>query len=199
MDNLTAFSRNIWLHKQLPPCMIKPECQCFEVLLTFISVDSDVDVYISQSINQIENYIYLVRVHQNKEATVSVPYNCKVSARILKKMISLINLTRKIFNGVAGNDKQCYIDFTLKSVLVSQYLNHINSYCNYIDNVIDIMLLPSSKIFIDTLRIILEIHMELLFIFEQYQRIIKFGYSYASETNFGTKNMIQLFCAENKS
>lgn len=192
------FSRNIWLHKQLPSCMTRSECQCFDVLLTFITVDSDVDVYISQTINQIENYMHLVRIHQNKEASVSIPYSIKVGARILKKMSSLINLTRKIFHGIAGNDKQCYIDFPLKSVLVSQYLNYVNSYCNYIENIIDIMLLPSSKIYIDTIRIVLEIHLELLFIFEQYQRINKFGYTYASETNFGTKNMIQLFCADNK-
>jgi hypothetical protein len=60
------------------------------------------------------------------------------------------------------------------------------------------MLLPSSKIYIDTLKVLLEIHMELLFVFEQYQRMKKFGYTFASETSFGTKNMIQLFYGENK-
>ena len=193
MDHSVLFSKNLWLHKQMPSCMTKPECQCFEVLLKYINADPNLDIYISQSIDQLEGYIYLVRIHQNKEAVIEIPYATKVSARVLKKMISFINITRKMFIGAAGNDAFCHIDFPIKSVTVLQYLGYINSYCNYVDAIIDTMLLPTSKIYVDTLRFILEIHIELLFIFEQYQRMKKFGYTFASETSFGTKNMIQLF------
>lgn len=198
MDLSNIFSKNVWLHKQLPTCMTRPECQCFEVLLKFINVDLNVDLYISQSIDQLEHYFYLVQIHQNKEAVVEVLHTTKVSAKILKKMISFINITRKNFLGVVKNDAYCYIDFPNKSVSILQYLNYINTYCIYVDSIIDTMLMPTSKIHINTLKLIIEIHMELLFIFQQYQRITKFGYTFASETNFGTKNMIQLFYCENK-
>ena len=198
MDHTVLFSKNLWLHKQIPLCMTKPECQCFEVLLKYINADLNPDDYILQSIEQIEKFIYLVRIHQNKEAVIEIPYAIKVEARILKKMISYIHISRKMFVKTSGNDTFCYIDFPIRSVQILQYLNYIDTYCNYVDTIITSMLLPSSKIYIDTLKVLLEIHMELLFVFEQYQRMKKFGYTFASETSFGTKNMIQLFYGENK-
>jgi hypothetical protein len=188
----------MWLNKQLPSCMTRPECQCFEVLLKFINIESNVDLYISQSMEQLEYYMYLVQIHQNKETVVEIPYTAKVDAKILKKMIFFMNITRKSFLDILGNDKFCYIDFPNKSVQVLQYLNYVNSYCNYVDTIIETMLLPTSKIHVNTLKMILEIHIELLFIFEQYQRLKRFGYSFSSETKYGAKNMIQLFYCENK-
>jgi hypothetical protein len=43
------------------------------------------------------------------------------------------------------------------------------------------------------LKNILEVHLELIFIFQQFQKLQKFGYTYSSETTFGSKNCIQLY------
>jgi len=89
-----------------------------------------------------------------------------------------------------------YIDFPNKSIAIPEYLQTVLLYCNYLENIIEILLNPESKINVTSLKSLLESHLELLFIFEQYLRYKKYGYTYISETNFGNINYFQLFYSD---
>ena len=172
------------IHKHFPPCMTQPECCCFELQYRSISTESEVNLYIEQTINQIELYINIAKTHLNKDAVVEIPYVSKTSADIFKKMVHSYQQTRRVFQKDIQNDKRCYIDFPNKPVQVRKYLYSISLFCDYFENIIETLLNPNSKLTISSLKTLLDSHLELLFIFEQYQRVKKLGYTYISETKF---------------
>ena len=181
------------IHKHFPPCMTQPECCCFELQDRSISTESEANLYIEQTINQIELYINIAKTHLNKDAVVEIPYASKTSADIFKKMVHSYQHTRRVFQKDIQNDKRCYIDFPNKPVQVRKYLYSISLFCDYFENIIETLLNPSSKLTISSLKTLLDSHLELLFIFEQYQRVKKLGYTYISETKSGAINYFQLF------
>ena len=176
--------------------MTKPDCNCFEIHYKNISKEFDCYTYIHQTMNQIEFYIHLCKLHLNKDSIVEMPYVSKTSAKIFRKMIHSMNVTRRNFYRNAFTEKNCYIDFPNKSIAIPEYLQTVLLYCNYLENIIEILLNPESKINVTSLKSLLESHLELLFIFEQYLRYKKYGYTYISETNFGNINYFQLFYSD---
>jgi len=190
----TASSANS-LVKQFPPCMTSPDCSCFkEISKQDIPRTSDIDSYVWQSINQVESFIRITWTHTNKDSIIEHPFfTTKVTVRLFKKIVSHIQQTRRFFLRYILEKKSCFIDFHNKSVTVSQYLQFVTAYCNYINVILDVMLHPTSKLNVSSFKSILEVHLEILFIFEQYQRMEKFGHSYSSETPAGTFNYFQLF------
>lgn len=193
MDHISNSHHETSLSQRLPVCMSKSNCYCFEELCKFEFPDVTSDCYIYQSINQIEYFIHIVTTHQNKERVIEIPITITTSALIARRMVYFINLTRRKFASKASNDRNCYIDFTEKSVSLSQYLRL--SFLQYIqtDAMLDIMFFPDSEISIISLRHILQTHLELLFIFEQYLNLKRYGYTFSTRTSFGSINHFQLF------
>ncbi len=192
MEVSRLLMRDTTIHKYFPKCITRPECDCFDDLQNNTNSD-DVNLYINQSINLLEKYLYLIKIHHNKESIVEVVYMVKIPTIILKSSIHFIANTKKIFEKMLPKDKKCNIDFPNKPITVNQYLHYIGLFCSFNKFVIEMMYYDYSKISIEYLKNILEVHLELLFIFEQFLKIQKYGYSFASETVFGSKNFIQLY------
>jgi hypothetical protein len=137
--------------------------------------------------------MYLVKIHQNKETIVEIIYTVKVSIDSIRSTIQFLLTTKKKLEKVLPKNQTCYIDFPNKPISVLQYIEYIDLFCNYHFFIINMMYYNNSKLSIEYLKNILEVHLELIFIFQQFQKLNKFGYTYSSETTFGSKNCIQLY------
>ncbi len=193
MDRLISTNQDLRLFQQFPSCMTKPICNCFEEITSFNFPDGDSEFYISQSIDQIEYFIHLINIHQNKERIIEVRYTVKTTAYIFRRMVYFMNTTRRKFASTYESRKLCYVDFTTKCVPVLQYLKHIFLYYIYLDGMLEIMTFPDSKLNVSSLKELLLIHLELLFIFEQYLNLLTFGYTFSKQSLAGTNNHYQLF------
>lgn len=187
------FNSETSLVQQLPNCITRPVCNCFESFKQLNIAKCDKDTYISKSIEQVEYFIHVTKVHHNKETIIELPYTCKVPARIIRRMVYFMNYTRRKFHLEVQSDNTVYIDFPSKSIQITQYLHHLFMYHIYLDSVITILLSPESELNIKSLGEILKIHLELLFIFQQYCNLKKYGFTFATITRNGTTNQYQLF------
>lgn len=181
------------IHKLFPKCITRSDCDCFEELNKNLPTATGNETYILQCIELLEQSMYLIKIHQNKETIVEIIYTVKVSMNTIRSSIQFLLTTKKKLEKVLPKDKRCFIDFPSKPVSVFQYLQYVDIFCNYHFFIIDMMYYNNSKLSIEYLRNILEVHLELIFIFQQFQKLHKFGYTYSSETTFGSKNCIQLY------
>lgn len=196
MDFIGDTQQEISPSQRLPICMSKSTCDCFEELWKFEFPDETSDCYVFQTINQIEYFIHLVIIHQNKERVIEIPISITTPALIVRRMVYFINLTRRKFAAKTFTDQICYIDFTTKCVPLPQYLRLILLQYVQTDATLEIMFYPDSELNIVCLKRILQAHLDLLFIFEQYLNLKRYGYTYSTKTIFGTVNHFQLFYAE---
>jgi hypothetical protein len=193
MDISRLLIKEASIHKHFPKCITKPDCDCFVDFFKQLPISNENEVYIIQSIDILEHSLYMIKVHQNKEAIVEVIYMVKIPISSIRSAVHFMITTKKKIDKLLPKDKKCYIDFPNKPITVSKYLQYVELFCNYHLFIIDMMYFNTSKIPMEYLRNILEVHMELIFIFEQFLKLQKYGYSYTSETNFGSKNCIQLY------
>jgi hypothetical protein len=193
MDISRLLSKESSIHKLFPKCITRSDCDCFEEVQKNFPTATGNDLYIIQCIELLEQSMYLVKIHQNKETIVEIIYTVKVSINAIRSTIQFLLTTKKKLEKVLPNDRRCYIDFPSKPVSVLKYLQYVDLFCNYHFFIIDMMYYNNSKLSIDYLKNILEVHLELIFIFQQFQKLQKFGYTSSSETTFGSKNCIQLY------
>ena len=67
-------------------------------------------------------------------------------------MIHSMNAIRRNFYRNAFTENHCYIDFPNKSIAIPKYLQTVLLYCNYLENIIEILLNPESKINVTSLK-----------------------------------------------
>lgn len=180
-------------NQQLPNCMIHPYCHCFDVMNSFKFNNGGLESYIIESIDQLEYFIHVIEIHQNKENVIEIPYMCKITAQIFRRMLYFLNFTRRKFQTFAKGDQHLYIDFPHKSIQVLQYLHYLVLYYNYLDSTIEILLHPNSELNISSLKEVLFIHLELLFVFQQFINFKRFGFSFCTRTKYGKENRYQIF------
>ncbi len=196
MDYINHIHHNPTSRQQFPICMTKSVCSCFEELRNCDLSEDDSDPYIIQSIDQIEQFIHLVNIHYNKECVIEMPYSTKTTALVVRRMVHFMNQTRKKFSIQAHSERICYIDFIDKCVPVNQYLRFIFLHYIYLDSLFDVMMNPDSEMSLAYLRQLLQLHLDLLFIFQQYINLKRYGFSYSTKTMMGTVNRFSLFYYE---
>lgn len=194
MDFFNFEQKESILNKQLPNCMSKPYCNCFNDLLQLKIPNEDPNLYVFQSINQIEYFIHLAEIHRNKECVIEVFYSSKISALELRRVVHFMSETRRKFHLLVQSEKKdCFIDFPNKSIPVKRYLGFVSLYCSCLDSMIEMSMYPTSEVNVLYLNQILHMHLNLLFIFEQYLNVKKYGFSFSTRTISGTNNCFQLF------
>lgn len=193
MDISRLLIKETSIHKHFPKCITNPDCDCFVDFHKKQPLSNENEVYIIQVVNILEESLYLIKIHQNKEAIVEVIYMVKTPISAIRSSIRFMINTKKKIEKLLPKDKKCFIDFPNKPVTVAKYLQYVELFCNYHLFIIDMMYFNTSKVSMEYLRNILEVHLELIFIFEQFLKLQKYGYSYTSETSFGSKNCIQLY------
>lgn len=181
------------IHKLFPKCITKPDCNCLEDFQKLIPTFTNEDFYISQCIDFLEENLHVLKIHQNKESIVEVFYTVKISVRVIKSAIQFLANTKKIFHKWISKDRKCFIDFPNKPITINQYLHYVDLFCTYNNYVLEMMYCDDSKILMDYFRNMLDIHLELLFIFQQFRKLQSFGYTFVTETKLGSKNCIQLY------
>jgi hypothetical protein len=193
MDISRLLSKESSFHKLFPKCITRSDCDCFEEIQKNLPTATGNDLYIIQCIELLEQSMYLIKIHQNKETIVEIVYTVKVTIDSIKSTIQFLLATKKKLEKVLPKDQRCYIDFPSKPVTIHQYLQYVDLFCNYHFFIINMMYYNNSKLSMEYLKNILEVHLELIFIFQQFQKLQKLGYTYSSETTFGSKNCIQLY------
>lgn len=193
MDLLNFTQREVSLNEKLPYCMGKSSCDCFEEASRYDIFYGTLESYILQSINQTEYFIHQTEIHKNKECLTEIPNSSKISAFVFRRMVHFINVTIRKFNSIITSEEKCYIDFPIKSVLVVQYLKCLSLYCSCLDSTIEIILNPNSEVNVNFLKQILQLHLDLLFIFQQFLNLKTYGYTFSMKTNAGSNNNFQLF------
>jgi len=78
--------------KYFPPCLSKPACHCFNKLLGFDTHFTSAKEYIQKAKINLEKYINVVKLHENKDGVVDSPVLTKVCANIVKSMIYYLDL-----------------------------------------------------------------------------------------------------------
>lgn len=193
MDFFNFAHQDSTLNKKLPYCINKSYCDCFEEATRFGLSNGTFELHILQSINQTEYFIHLTETHKNKECLLEVPNPTKISAFVFRRIIHFIDVTRRKFQILSSSDKNCHIDFPIKSVAIEKYLTCISLYCSCLDVTIETILNPNSEVNINFLKQVLQLHLDLLFIFQQYLNLKNHGYTFSMRTNAGTNNNFQLF------
>jgi hypothetical protein len=193
MDLSRLLLKESTIHKYFPKCITKSDCDCFEEFQKYLPTAIGNELYIIQCIELLEQALYLIKIHQNKEAIVEVVYTVKINMSIVKASIQFLSITKKKMEKLIPKETKCFIDFPNKPVSILTYLKYVELFCNYHVFVMNMIYYNSSKISVEYLKNILEVHLELIFIFQQFQKLQKYGYTFSSETTFGSKNCIQLY------
>lgn len=159
--------------KYFPQCLSKPACQCFNELLTFDAYFKSSKEYIQKAKTNLEKYINIAKLHENKDVVVDSPIQTVVSGNIVKSMIYYLNLSRIHFLRETKERHNFKIDVGIKSVSLSEFLRYFEEIHNCWDMMMNFFCFLDSELNMMYLKEIFKQHQELILVFEQFEQRIQ--------------------------
>jgi len=177
---------------QLPSCIGKSACICFEELSLYDPTFINLEDYAERIKKQIRHYLYLIHLHQNKEEITETNEVCSVDAGKIRTAVYFTDITRIHFSTWIRNHGDCDVILPMRSVRLSGILRTLESVINAWDMSIELFFHPESKIKIKSLKIVLETHHELIMLAERYcsLRGRRYYIHHHPSINFGDLNCI---------
>jgi len=171
-------------------CFLKSDCKCLEEMPLF---NFHGENYSQNSKKHVEMFLIQCQKHYEKEYFSQNLIPMEVSAYLVRWNLIFLKETVSRFEAYISNIKNVFIDFPGKSISLLNYIQHVKNYHKFVDNMVEISMYPYSKISVFQLKNILEIHLELLMIFEQFVNLLAVGYSHSVKSNYGIVNLYNLF------
>lgn len=185
----------VFKKRQIPSCVGKIVCKCFEELSTYNGV-FDLN-YIPEYINnvkfQLEYFLYMVQIHIYKEEFLETPETVKVKGQIIKNVLYHADLTRIHLDNQIKLHGDCDIQLSRKNVKLTEFMKCFEYLFYSWDLTLKFFHIPESELPVSTLKAILESHYELIQMFEKYDQLLKKGYTSINSSFNGNFNMYHLF------
>jgi len=83
---------------QLPSCIQKSECLCFNDLNNSNEKTEDIAEYISRELKNVKQHLYLVQLHENKDNKVETYEPTLIEAFKIRKVIQQTSTTHTCFS-----------------------------------------------------------------------------------------------------
>jgi len=179
--------------KQYPSCLQKPVCHCFEELLDLDVCFINSEDYAKKVKLQLQNCLYMIKLHSNKEEFVETPEFTKISAYLIRNAIYYANLTRYYLHEQVKLYGTCRILLTSKDIFMSKFLDCFEQLYNVWDSSIVLFFNPTSEIPMKSLKSVLDTHYELIQIYEKFNTFIVNGKSKSITSMYGIPNVHYLF------
>jgi hypothetical protein len=181
--------------KQYPSCLQKFPCKCFEELLNFDYYFVDSENYIRKVKQQLEFFLYMIKLHMNKEDFVQTPEFTKVFAFIIRNAIYHANLTRFYLQEQVNTygQESCRILLTSKDIFMSRFLDCFEQLYNVWDSSLVLFFNPSSELPMKSLKSVLDTHYDLIQIYEKFNTFIVNGKSKTIANMYGIQTMYNFF------
>jgi len=137
---------------QLPSCIGKEICVCFEELNEYNSTFTNFEDYVLKIKKQIQHYLFLIHLHQNKEEIVETNEVCHLKAHKIRDAVYFTDLTRMHFLNWIKAHGDCDVLLSSKKVLASEILQVLESLIHSWDLSLELFYLPESTLPIRSLK-----------------------------------------------
>jgi len=186
-------SQNFLKRNQIPNCIGKTKCVCFEELSTYDgSFENSID-YVKKVKKQLELYLYLVQIHLNKEELMETPDVTYTQGFIIRNVLYFADLSRIYLQKQVKVYGNCTIQLPTKKIKMSDFIISFEYLYHAWDLSLEIFFNPDSEIPLSSLKTVLESHYEIINVYEKYNLFSFNGYTYPITSNNGFQNLYHLF------
>jgi len=171
--------------RQFPQCLPPgSKCDCFDDLENF---DANYDYhtntvnrnqeYILKIKEQLEYFLYLIEVHDNKDHVIISPQVSQIRVSILRTMLRHLQSTRYLLE---KEEKLCeftgVLEMASKDILLTTYIKCIEEGTAYRMKALEVFYNYDDYVPLFYLKNLLTNYMDLIYTFEQFEQLVFSGY-----------------------
>lgn len=171
------------LRYQFPKCLKKSACECFDELLTFdgrFSLHPDETIrlknYIIKIKDQLEYYMYLVQLHEQKDVILLNPYVSQIRVNLLRTVLEHMQTTHYLLEKEDRLNKSLFVlVLNTKEIQLKTYIKCVEENIEYRLKSLNVFHNPDDYVPIGYFKNILESFIDLLYTLEQFKQFLVHG------------------------
>lgn len=183
----------VFRKKQIPSCVGKFECKCFDELSNYNGSFDNMSDYTKRVKLQLEYFLYIVQIHVNKEELIETPEFTKIKGFVVRNVLYCADITRIHFESqirIHGNSK---VQLPSRAIRLLDFLKCFEKLFHAWDLSLELFFTPESELPMTSLQTVLESHHELIQVFEKYNQFVYNGHSTTITSFYGIQNFYHLF------